>query len=286
MSLNLTYSIKEGVKGLRRARLASVITISTITVSLTLFGLFVVVAFHVRHFVEQFRDRVYVEVFIDTSLNDTEIASLRRRFESHPSIESVTFVSKEEALARFEAQFGPEMIDAMGENPLPSSFQFKLKKSRRTGKDLEDFAMYAAQQSGVDEVVYHKRLFQLLNQYGLVLLAVGGVLVMLVFLSTVFLIANTLRLTILAQKEIIHNMKLVGATHGFIRRPYLVQGVLQGLIGGAIASLILLILIKGAALRFSAMLRDASVLAWIPLGVGGILGYVGSRVGVRKFLKA
>ncbi|NQT25620.1 ABC transporter permease [candidate division KSB1 bacterium] len=285
MSLNFVYSIKEGVIGLRRTRLASAITISTIAVSLTLFGLLLVVSFHVRQFVEQFQDRIYVEVFIDTSLDETEVASLKKQFEDYSGIESVYFVSKEDALARFEEEFGKEMIEAIGENPLPSSFQIQLQKSHRTGSDLETFAQYAQSQHGVDEVIYHKRLFQLLKQYKLVILSGGLILIAMVFFSTIFLIANTLRLTIFSQKEIIHNMILVGATNSFIRRPYVIQGVLQGVIGGGIASLIVLALIKGAALRFSAVLHDASALAWIPCGIGVVFGYIGSRRGLTKFLK-
>jgi cell division transport system permease protein len=285
MSLNLVYSIKEGVIGLRRARLASAITISSIAVSLTLFGLLLVVSFHVRRFVEQFQDRIYVEVFIDTSLTEAEVLSLQNKFENYSGTETVFFISKEEALARFEAEFGKEMIEAIGENPLPSSFQIQLNRSHRTAADLETFSQFAQSQPGVDEVVYHKRLFQLLNQYGLIILMGGLILIALVFFSTVFLIANTLRLTILSQQEIIHNMVLVGATNAFIRRPYLIQGVLQGLIGGGIASLIVLVLVKGAALRFPAFQQDASLLAWIPCVIGVFFGYLGSRRGVAKFLK-
>jgi len=285
MSLNLIYSMKEGVVGLKRAKLASVITISTIAVSLSLFGLFLVISVQVRNFVEQFQDRIFVEVFIDTSLEKDDVTSLSRKLETYSGTESVKFISKEDALARFEAEFGPEMIEAIGENPLPSSFQIQLDKSHRTSADLESFAEYARYQSGVDEVVYHKRLFQLLNQYKLVIFIGGVVLVVLVFFSTVFLIANTLRLTILAQKEIIHNMVLVGATNGFIRRPYVIQGVLQGVIGGGIASLIVLFLIQAASLRFSALLQNALLLAWIPLVIGVFFGYLGSRRGLNRFLK-
>lgn len=286
MSLNLTYSIKEGIIGLRRARLASMITISTIAVSLTLFGLFLIVSFHIRQFVEQFQDRIYVEVFIEPSLDDAGVAILQKRFEDFDRTESVYFISKADALARFEEEFGKEMVEAIGENPLPSSFQIQLEKSRRSSDDLEALAQFARSQPGVDEVVYHKRFFQLLNQYGLIILAVVGILIILVFFSTVFLIANTLRLTILSQKEIIHNMILVGATHPFIRRPYIVQGILQGLIGGGIASLVCFAIVKGAAIRLSAWLADASVMAWIPCAIGVILGYLGSLRGLTRFLKA
>jgi len=277
--------MKEGMIGLKRAKLASVITISTIAVSLTLFGLFLVIAFQVRNFVEQFQDRIFVEVFIDTSLDGSEVRLLRGRFENYSGVETVQFISKEDALVRFEAEFGPEMIEAIGENPLPSSFQIQLDKSHRTGADLDSFAEYASSLSGVDEVVYHKRLFQLLNQYKLVIFIGGIILVALVFFSTVFLIANTLRLTILSQKEIIHNMMLVGATDAFIRRPYVIQGVLQGLIGGGIASLIVLLLIRAASLRFSALLQNAALLAWIPCVLGVVFAYLGSRRGLTRFLK-
>ena len=125
-----------------------------------------------------------------------------------------------------------------------------------------------------------------MDQYKRILFIGAFVLFVLVFLATLFLVSNTLRLTIYAQKDKIEIMELIGATPYFIRRPYIIQGMLQGLMGGFFGSLFVWILVQIVALRFPNLLDVPLLFYLFPLALGMLLGLLGSIFGIRRFLKA
>lgn len=285
MSLNLFYSLREGIVGLRRARLATLITISTVTITLTLLGIFLVLTVNIHRIVEIFRERMVIEVFMDASLTDEEIRILQTRIEGVEGVGEVVFVSREMALERFREEFGEDPLALLGENPLPPSFQVKLKSEHRSANGIEVVARTLDGVEGVEEVVYHGRLFRIVDRYSRIVLVIDGVLLTVVLLSVVLLVANTLRLTILAQGRTIQIMELVGATEGFIRRPYLIQGILQGGVGGGVGSIVVWGLVGGIAHRFPRLIHVSPLLILTPLFLGLVLGYLGSRVGLSRFLR-
>jgi len=285
MSLNLWYSFREGILGLRRARLATAITVSTVAVTLTLWGTFLVLTVNVRRIVELFKEKMALEVFIDNSLSSEEIRTLGKAISSAQGVEGVVFVSRQEALKRFREEFGEDPLMVLEENALPPSFQVKLKKELRSPEGIEAVAERLERLDGVDEVVYHGKLFRVADRTSRLVFIADGVLFFVILLSAVLLVANTLRLTTLSQRKTIQIMELVGATEGFIRRPYVIQGILQGGIGGAIGSLVVWGFVFGVRLRFPHLLEASFVLVLMPFFLGLLLGFLGSRVGLRRFMR-
>jgi cell division transport system permease protein len=285
MSFNLGYSFYEGILGLRRARFTTTITISTIALTLTLLGVFLLITVNVNKIIGVFREKMTLEVFIDNSLDTDSIMELKLSLSKIIEIEDVIFISREEALEKFRTEFGKDPITILGENPLPQSFQIKLKTTYRKPDIIEEIVKKIEKFDEIDEVVYHGQLFRLIDQYSSIVLFADAALFVFVLLSAVLLVANTLRLTILSQKKTIQIMELVGAKKGFIRRPYLIQGLIQGGIGGLMASLLLWIFVKLVSLRFTNLFEISPIFIFIIIFLGIIFGYIGSQVGLKKFLK-
>jgi len=138
---------------------------------------------------------------------------------------------------------------------------------------------------GVDEVVYHENLYRILDKYSRIVIIVDITLFSIVLLSAIFLIANTLRLTIYSQRKTIQIMELVGARREFIRRPYIIQGILQAGVGGGIASLVIWALWKGIEFRFPHLVEISTLLVLMPIILSLLLGCWGSILGLKRFLK-
>lgn len=285
MSFNLLYSIREGFLGLRRARIASTITISTVAITLTLFGFFLLLTLNILKIDDIIKKQMSLEVFINKPIGQDEVRLIESQLSKNQEIDQITFISKDMALEIFRKELGMDPLQFLVENPLPPSFRVTIKKGYRISHIIDDLSKRIENIPGVDKVIYHGQLFTKVERYSRILLAVDFGLLILVLLSVIFLVANTLRLTILAQGRTIQIMELVGATRGFIQRPYIIQGVLQGIIGGFIGSGVVWILVKLISIRFSHLLDTPVILYFLPLILGMVLGFIGSLLGLKKFLK-
>ncbi len=286
MSINLIYSFREGMLGLKRARLATTIAISTVAITLTLLGIFIVLTVNVQRVIGLLNERLNVEIFIDNSLDPYSIKLLQNNVSDIEGVEAVTYISKEEALERFRDEFGEDPLAILGENPLPASLLVKIKNEYRNPERMIAVVKNIERLNGVDEVIYHGRLFRLISQYSKVILAIDIGLFFIVLLSVIFLVSNTLRLTILSQQKNIQIMQLVGATINFVRRPYLVQGVFQGFIGGVVSMVIIWVIVQLIRLRFPHLLIVPLHVLIMPLLVGVVVSYLGSLMALKRFLNA
>lgn len=286
MSLNLQYSVREGFLGLGRARLATLVSVSTVAVTMTLMSIFLILTLHVDRFIGLFKQKMMLEVYFDNSLSNEAVQSLQHKIASQSGVRDIMFISKEEALENFRKEFGEDPEAILGKNPLPASFHVNLDATARTHSKIILIVNQIEQFNGVTEVIYHGRLIQIVNQYSRVILIVTILLFVIVLLSALFLIGNTLRLIIYAQRENIEIMELVGATSRFIHRPFIVQGILQGGIGGLISTGILWLIVFGISLRFPNLLSVPIWIFMLPVVFGLVLGWAGSILGLRHFLKA
>lgn len=280
------YSIKEGFLGLKRAKFSAFISITTISLTLSLFSLFSLITYNATRLVNIAQQRMNLEIFIDNSLDDKGITILENKLLSLSSIKRVDFIDKETALKRFQEEFGESMFDLLGDNPLPASFIVFLNNNDYTLKQIQNFEKELRLISGVEDVVYHGDIIYLIEKYRRIVYIIDIVLFAIAIVSTLLLVANTLRLTILTQKKTIDIMKLVGATRAFILRPYLVQGLLEGTISGAIATFILWCLVLILRWRFPQLITFPAYLYLTPLYLGIVLGFSGSWVGVKRFLSS
>ena len=163
MSMNIYYSIREGFKGMKRARLATFLTVSSIAVSLVLLGSFVVVTYNIQEIVSQVKNRMVLEVFLHTSLSSEAGVTLRPKIEGVEGVESAVYISKEEALQRYKDEFQGDPTAGLGYNPLPASFRIVVEEERRTPERLRRIVQEIGSMQGVDEVVDKGKVFNVIN---------------------------------------------------------------------------------------------------------------------------
>ncbi|MDZ7335256.1 MAG: ABC transporter permease [candidate division KSB1 bacterium] len=285
MRPKMFYSIIEGLKGLRRAKFSAFVATSTIFFALVLIGIFGIIILNIHHIIQQIQSRMEMEVFIDNSFNPEQIYELKQKIISIQGIDSVHYVSKAAAAALFRQQFGQEIFDILDDNPLPASFQIRLHPSARSRASVERIAKQLEQLDGVDEVIYRQDLIVLLERYIRIFLIIILGIGILLGGGAIFLVSNTIKLIIYSRLTIIEIMKLVGATRQFIRRPFLVEGIVQGLLGGITAAIFFYLSIKAVKLEIPGVIfiDKYSYFAIILLGI--CLGFLGSVLALRKFLK-
>jgi len=284
MSLNMTYSFREGVLGLKRARIATTLAITIITVVFFTMSIFLSLTLNIQHIIGRFQTQLEMEVFIDNSIAQNRIENLKSQLSVLPGVEKIRFISKDDALAIFKKEFGKDPLELLGENPLPASFRVEISSDTRGG-DATDLLQKIQNLDGVEDVQYNKRLYNLIYKFSRIVYFIDAGFLIVVLLSSTSLVANTLRLTVLAQRKTIHIMQLVGATLGFIRRPFVIQGMLQGGIGGSIAAIIFYGLVQVVSLRFPYLLKTSPVIFLTPVFLGLLLGLIGSRIGLKRFLR-
>lgn len=282
------YTVKEGLSGFRRARLASVITIFTMTISLLLLGLFAVIYTNTNAIIQSFRDKVEFEVFLAVEADDAQAGRVHDALLAVPGVESAAFISKEDAAAIFKREFGEDIRTVLQFNPLPASFKVRLEPEYRNSDSARIAASRLGALEGVDDVVYRKALLEILDRRVKMFVSASAAIGVTLLIATLFLVSNTIRLTIYAKRKMITTMKLVGATRGFIRTPFLIEGMLHGVTGGALAAGLIAGFVLAARTFVSADLSEfLAVEGWfygVLVAAGVVLGLLGSLWSVKRFI--
>ena len=278
------YSIREAFAGFTKARVSTVITIFTVSFLLFILAIVAVFSLNMNRLVTVLNANNDVQVFLSNTVTDAEIQQLRQEILDMDDVQQVDYISKEEAAAEFEKEFGDDIFAALGENPLPASFIIKLEENSETNTNINDFASNLEEMPNIDQVVLHQGALEALVKFSSVSKVVTYILFLLVFLGSLFMISNTIRLIIFARQQIIATMKLVGATDVFIRRPFLFEGIFQGFIGGLITMLTLLVLIRLISWQWPGLLVVPQEFYFIVLLSGILFGLVGSLFAIRRFL--
>jgi cell division transport system permease protein len=285
--MNISFIIREGLGGFRRAKLSTAVSVVTISISLILLGMFTIVTRNAANLVESIRNKVEIEAFLQESLKPSDIDSLRAKILDLAGVDSVTFISKEEAARIFKEEFGEDIHKVLDFNPLPQSFKVALKEGFRNAESADQIQKQIRRLKGIDDVVYRKAILEFIDKrvrtVSLIALGLG----ILITLSAIVLVSNTIRLTIYSKQQIIETMKLVGATPGFIRLPFILEGISQGFLGGLIASAVIYLLVEVVFPRFAPELTEllsAGYLLYSALIiVGAFLGFIGSLLSIRRF---
>jgi len=289
--MNVPYTVREGIASFRRAKFSTFASTSAIVVTLALIGSFALLGYHADGVTDWLKREVgEIEVFL-TDAGEERAPIIETQLAQHPAVDSVAFISREQAEQIFREEFGEDEGLFVGESFLPPSIKVHVRSEFATVEQLSELVSFAYQQPGVEEVIFNRPLLARVqeNLRAFTLIAVS--IAFVVILASLFLVSNTIRLSIYARRLLIRTMKLVGATDAFIQRPFLVEGMIQGLIGGVIASAIV-ILLNSFLLDYISLL---GVRRWpggnpvffvlLLLAVGIFIGWLGSRVATRRFIK-
>jgi cell division transport system permease protein len=286
--MNLIYAIREALSAFRRNKLAVVGSVVTICIALLLLGLYYMVSLNTHRIIQMIRDKVEMEAFCEEPISRQRITELQKQLVAIEGVESARFVSKEEAAKIFREEFGEDIMSVLEFNPLPPSFKIYLKEEyKHTDRAAEVFRRVKNLQ-GIDDVIYRKDLLEFLDRRMGIVNTVGFGLGTLIGISAIFLVSNTIRLAIYAKRRLIQTMKLVGATRWFIRFPFLLEGILQGVLGGLLASAAIFGLLEVVSRWISSELAEFIKVDMTFYGlvtiVGMFLGLLGSLLSVRRFI--
>lgn len=303
---NFGYALREAGHHILRGWSTALGAIVTIFLSLFIIGLFVLGSVLITNMVGSVEDQVTIQAFLSDDATSAEVESLQGSIESWEYVESVTYKSKEEALEEYRTTMSNKnaaaAVEALdGENPVPASLVIQLTDPQEVSNVAEKleadptFASICDDPDNVELSIQYgqqtvERLFSVANYIRIIAIVL---VVMLVFVAFVF-INNTIRLAITARRREIAIMRLVGASNGFIRGPFILEGVIEALIGAALAiiglqvGLSLLMPRLADSLQFLTLTIQGPVIVGtylLLLAIGVVIGLFGSAIAMRRFLK-
>ena len=283
----MSYALREAIAAFRRAPVLTGLASAMVGLALFVVGLFGLAAFNLDEALEQVEERVEVVAYLRDDARNQEIETAHTELSSLPEVEEVRFVSKEGALenARKDLPELGEVFSDLTVNPLPASLEIRLQPGYRNQEAVEQVSALAAAYTFVEDVAYGRdwveKLFGLRRVAAVTVAVLGGAFALVAAL----IIGTALKIAVFARREEIYIMRLVGAKDGFIRRPFLVEGAIAGLLGGVLAAFL-------TYLAFRTLYAFLFTLSWIPggwvlLGIasGAALGVLSSAVSVRRHLR-
>lgn len=283
--MNLLLFFKEGLIGLKRAKLSAIITIISICLSLSLIGIFTLLGQNLKDIFFRFYKEIEIEVFLEPDVTDQQISRIESTFHRFSELKSARFISRSEALQEFQKIFGTDISGVLDENPLPASFRLIMKSDYSTPAEVEKIAKQISNLAGIQEVIYQKEIISFIHKYFNISVIIIGLLAFTLLIVITILVFNTIRLTIYARRDIIQIMKLVGATNYFIKGPFIFEGMLQGLIGGGLSLILVWLTTKLVKTIIFPELSISTYLYLFIIGLGVFFGLVGSYFSVNKYLK-
>lgn len=287
----MSIARREALRSIRRSPLLSALTVATIGFSLFTFGLFALVALNFRGALAGLAERVEVVAFVLRGTPPETIALASQDVAAFPEVLSVTYLSEEDALARAQEELVEfrEMYRDLTANPLPASLEVRLRPEFRNAAQAQVVAERLRNYGFVEDVRYGQEWVERLDRLRTLAALVGAVIGVAFAAVAVVIIGVTIRITVLHRAEEISIMRLVGATNGFVRRPFLLEGALKGLLGGTLAvalcwaAFTLFRATGGFDLGGLAFFNAWQVLLMVAFGV--LIGLGGSLLSVGRHLR-
>lgn len=289
----IEYYFREVFLSMIRKRWMTFASIGTVTVSLFVLGVFLILVLNMTKMASSLESQVQISAYLLDGLTAEETKEVEKITREISTVARVEYVSKAQALKTLQERLGDQkkILDALGDsNPLPNYFLVTVKNS----SDVKRTAEVIAEVYGVEEVKYGQdvatnlfELTHLVRVFGLILMAILA-------LATVFIISNTIRLTVFARRKEIAIMKYVGATDSFIRWPFVLEGILLGFIGGSVSAIILRSFYSAmtekiyATLAFLPLIEQFPFMNYLSLFLivsGMLVGILGSTISLKKFLE-
>lgn len=297
MAEKLKHIVGHALINLVRAGWGGLASIATIGVSFLIIGIFLLVTLQVNALVARWKEQFQLSVFLDDKITPAQLEILEKRIQNEAAVKSVAFISKEEALASFRRELkGQEsLVEGLGDNPLPASFQLKIHEGYQSPDALRRLSAFLTRLEGVEDIQYGQEWIERIANAARILNLLGISIGSVLTVGAALIVSNTIRLAVYSRAAEIEIMRLVGATKAYIRAPFLIEGMLQGSLGALLAMGLLY-----GAYRFVAptltlaspfLLTSAnpgflkpSMLTALVVG-GAVIGALGGSLAVSRFLK-
>ena len=273
-----------------------VLTAATMATTLFVFGAFMLLQENLQNLLKGWGEQIQINAYLDKSLDAADVQRLLARVRTFPEVEGVRHISQEQAWRDFQAALGAQsgVLEGLPQDVLPASFEIKIRENFRDGPMIEDFVNRLKREKGIALVEYPQ---EWVDRLSLVVLAVqwvkwifGGAL----FLATFFIVESTVKLALLARRDEIEIMQLVGASEAMIQAPFVVEGMIQGIAGATLS-------IRGLWFTFQWLRNEIPTFGLLGpfsqfhflnarhialmLAIGWLLGAAGSLFSLRRFIK-
>jgi cell division transport system permease protein len=294
------YSAKQGLKNIKRNKMFSLASVSTIAVCIFLFSIFFVIVVNFRAFIKEAESSVCVQMFFEEGVTEEQIEEIGKKIEAREEVSEYKFVTAEEAWESYKQIYfkeAPELISTFdGDNPLTGADNYEIYLTDVSKQ--EELIVYLESIDGVGKINKSEVLADSLTDVNMLVSYASIALIVILLAVAVFLISNTVATGITVRSEEIRIMKLIGATDFFVKAPFLVEGIIIGLVGAGLPLIIIFFLYRKVmeyiAARFQLL---ANMIEFIPMnqvfstlipvalimGIG--VGFIGSYLTIRRHLK-
>lgn len=287
------YFIKEVYTSFKRNIWMTLASIFTVVLSLFILGFFSIVILNLNKMADTLESQVQISVYLKDDLSQEEIDETKETLSKIEGLQDIKFTTREEAMENFKERLGDQqfLLDALDDtNPLPDSFSLTVTSPQQ----VKTIADTAAALDSVESASYSQDIINHLFNLTHLIRLIGVALIILLTGTAIFIISNTIRLTVFARRKEIAIMKYVGATDWFIRWPFLLEGICLGFIGGGLATIFLYIVYNQVtqeiyeAMAFFPLIPQHPFIDYISLAIlvaGIIIGALGSTISLKRFLK-
>lgn len=232
---------QEPKRAKNRNRTIHLSTVFSISLVLLMLGLLAMILLHAHKISDYMKENIVLNVIVNDGIRENDVLALKKQIDANPRVRATQYVSKEAAAKSLTKDLGEDFVDFLGYNPLLPSIDVYMKAEYATNDTIDRLRTDLQKNTMVKEVVYQRSLINIVNQnirlIGIVILAFAAILAVI----AIALINNSIRLAIYSQRFLIKSMQLVGATKGFIRKPFLNYGILHGLLAGVFAIALVLL---------------------------------------------
>jgi len=286
---------KRAIKDILEHRFLSIVTIATISISILIASAFTLFFINANSIVNSWKKGIRLMVYLKPHIPEIKVMDIKRNIQEMKGVKDVQFISNTEALKRLKNQMKRQssLLDDLKDNPLPDAFEIQLEESFQNQAKIEKLAARLESLKQVDEVEYGQvwlgRFTNIINLFRLSGIAMGS----LFLVATVLIVANTIRLVLYSRKEEVEIMRLVGATDGFIKAPFYIEGLIQGALGGIVGLgalfLLFLFISSNVGHNLTSSLFTIRFLSWETfLGIwvcSMFVGWIGCFISLKQFLK-
>ena len=293
--LRIGYNIRQALQQIWRNKGMSTASVFAITAMLLILGLFFVITVNINLFTEMLKDNYNeVEVFLNDDVKKSDAENIMKKIDAEPGVKSSAYRSKTEAMKIMKARWGENsyLLDSLGDNPLPSSIVVTVDSM----STADNVIKMVKGTDGVEDVKYYQETVKKLTKITNFLKLAAMIIMVFLIIVSIVVVSNTIKLTVFARAKEIEIMKYIGATNWFIRGPFLIEGILIGVISSAVSAVatffiyreIISLVGKQFMTIMSSPLVPAGYLSvnliLIFLAIGVSIGACGSIVSMRKFL--
>ncbi|ATP57658.1 cell division protein FtsX [Pedobacter ginsengisoli] len=281
------FEVSDASKKTKTIYISTIFSIALVLLMLGMLGLILV---HAKNLSNYVKENIVLNIIVDEGAKETDVLQFQKELNVNPAVKTTQYVNKEMAARNLTNDLGEDFVNFLGYNPLLSTVDVYLKANYANNKSIDTLKASIAKNPVVKEVIYQSSLIDMVNKnintIGLIILGFAAILLII----SVALINNTIRLAIYSQRFLIKSMQLVGATRGFIRRPFILVAALHGLIAAFIAILILLGILYYAQREIPeiVILRNYTEFGIVLLGLVGVgifITAISTSFAVSRYLR-